>query len=58
MSRAVVMQACAAAYLEQFCDEIQEKIGIEMEKEGKYLRPRFSPGYGDFSIAQSSASTS
>ena len=51
MSRAVVMQACAAAYLEQFCDEIQEKIGIEMEKEGKYLRPRFSPGYGDFSIA-------
>lgn len=50
MSKAVVMQACAAAYLEEFCDEMQEKIATQMELEGKYLRPRFSPGYGDFSI--------
>lgn len=50
MSRAVVMQACAAAYLEEFCDELQESIAREMEADGKFLRPRFSPGYGDFSI--------
>lgn len=50
MSRAVVMQACAAAFLEEFCDELQEKIMVQMKAEGKYLRPRFSPGYGDFSI--------
>ena len=35
MARAVVLQACAAA---------------ELEKSGLYLRPRFSPGYGDFPI--------
>lgn len=50
MSRAVVMQACAAAFLEEFCDELQEKIAVKMRTEGKYLRPRFSPGYGDFLI--------
>lgn len=50
MSRAVVMQACAAAYLEEFCDDIQRKIAVQMEADGKFLRPRFSPGYGDFSI--------
>lgn len=50
MARTVVLQACAAALLEEYLDECQQKIGEEMEKEGYYLRPRFSPGYGDFSI--------
>lgn len=50
MSKAVVLQACATAYLEEFCDEVQEKLAVQMAIEGKYLRPRFSPGYGDFSI--------
>ena len=50
MAGAVVTQACAAAMLEEYLDEEQEKIGRGLEREGKYLRPRFSPGYGDFSI--------
>ena len=50
MARVVVLQACAAAMLEEYLDECQEKIEQELLKEGKYLRPRFSPGYGDFSI--------
>ena len=50
MARAVVLQACAAAYLEEYCDRMQEEIGEIMQKDGRYLRPRFSPGYGDFSI--------
>lgn len=50
MAAAVVTQACAAAMLEEYLDVEQEKIGRELEREGKYLRPRFSPGYGDFSI--------
>lgn len=50
MARAVVMQACAATVLEEYCDAIQEKIAQELAEEGLYLRPRFSPGYGDFSI--------
>lgn len=51
MARAVVLQACAAALLEEYCDERQDHIAQEQKKEGKYLRPRFSPGYGDFSIS-------
>ena len=35
MARVVTLQACAA----------------DMKKEGYYIRPRFSPGYGDFDIA-------
>ncbi len=50
MAKTVVLQACAAALLEEYCDECQERIREEMESEGRYLRPRFSPGYGDFSI--------
>lgn len=50
MARAVVIQACAAAVLEEYCDEMQEQIAQELSKDNRYLRPRFSPGYGDFSI--------
>lgn len=50
MSRAVVTQAVSAAILEECLDGWQREIGAEMEKDGKYLRPRFSPGYGDFDI--------
>ena len=50
MSRAVIQQACAAAVLEEYCDKKQLETGEELKKEGLYLRPRFSPGYGDFDI--------
>lgn len=50
MAKAVVMQACAAAVLEEYCDEMQDKIAQQLAEENLYLRPRFSPGYGDFSI--------
>ena len=49
MSKAVVLQACAAAFLEEYCDRMQKQIEDGLEN-GLYLRPRFSPGYGDFSI--------
>lgn len=50
MSRAVILQACAAALLEEYCDTQQEMIGEELAKQNLWLRPRFSPGYGDFDI--------
>ena len=50
MAKAVVMQACAAAILEEYCDEMQGEIAQQLAEEKLYLRPRFSPGYGDFSI--------
>lgn len=51
MSRAVMLQACAASLLEDYCDECCEQIAGEVMSEGLILRPRFSPGYGDFPIS-------
>lgn len=50
MTKAVILQACAAAFLEEYCDELQEKIARELRENGQWLRPRFSPGYGDFDV--------
>ena len=50
MSRAVVMKASAAALVEAYCDECCAGFAKEERERGLYLRPRFSPGYSDFSI--------
>lgn len=50
MAKSVVLQACAAAYLEEYCDDLQLSIGEELKAQNEWLRPRFSPGYGDFDI--------
>lgn len=51
MSYAVALQAAAAALIEFYCDEANAELEREYAEEGGYyLRPRFSPGYGDFSI--------
>ena len=50
MSKAVIMQASAAAVIEAYCDACQKELSVEVAKEGLYLRSRFSPGYGDFSL--------
>ncbi len=47
----VTLQACAAAMLEEYLDEWQTALEADMKKEGYYIRPRFSPGYGDFDMA-------
>lgn len=51
MSKAVVMQAAAAAMIEEYCNTVNEKLREEYYKRQLYLRPRFSPGYGDFPLA-------
>lgn len=50
MTRAVVMQACAASLIESWCDECEIPLSAEAAKDGLFLRPRYSPGYGDFPI--------
>ena len=50
VSRAAILQACAAALLEGCCDDCCRAIGGEAAEEGLFLRPRFSPGYGDFPL--------
>ncbi|MBQ6503766.1 MAG: hypothetical protein IJI57_07620 [Flexilinea sp.] len=49
-AKGAVMQAAAAAVIEAYCDEENEKLREEAQSEGLYLRPRFSPGYGDLSL--------
>lgn len=52
MAKAAVIQACGAACIEAYCDILQEKICDEASKDERqlYLRPRFSPGYGDLPL--------
>lgn len=50
ISRAAILQAVGAAAMEDYCNLCQQKIADKMRKENKFLRPRFSPGYGDFSL--------
>lgn len=51
LSKAVILQACAAAAIEGYCDGRQEEIREQAAAQQLYLRPRYSPGYGDFSLS-------
>ena len=48
--KAAVFQATGAMYIEKCVDLLNEKIRLEAEAQGKSVRPRFSPGYGDVSL--------
>lgn len=45
-----IYQALGAAAVEDYIDQINEKIRTDYEQEGLYARPRFSPGYGDLNL--------
>jgi cobalamin-dependent methionine synthase I len=50
MAKASITQSCGAACIEAYCNILQERILEEVINgigEKLYLRPRFSPGYGD-----------
>ena len=49
-SSALLAQATATAAVERWCDVVLERVKFKLAEEGMFLRPRFSPGYGDFSI--------
>ncbi len=50
ITKASVTQSCAASYIEAFCNMLQENIRKQMIADNLYLRPRFSPGYGDLPL--------
>ncbi|MDR2952660.1 MAG: hypothetical protein LBU82_05405 [Treponema sp.] len=50
-AEALCLQACAAAEVENYCNRIERELSGKAEKRKLFLRPRFSPGYGDFDIA-------
>ncbi len=50
ITRAAVLQACAADLIESYCNEEEGAVAREAERQGFFILPRFSPGYGDFSL--------
>lgn len=49
-SSAVILNAIGTAYIEAWCDKIYNDFKINEQKLNYYLRPRFSPGYGDLPL--------
>ena len=49
-AKALIMDAAASAAVEAFCDELNSSWEEEALAEGRFLRTRFSPGYGDLPI--------
>ena len=49
-SKAYILQAIGTERIESLCDAFCNEMENEFSKDGKYLRPRFSAGYGDFSL--------
>lgn len=46
-AKALIFQGIGAERIECLCDLFNNEISCLKEKEGKFTRPRFSPGYGD-----------
>ena len=49
-AKAMCFQAIGAERVESLCDALCQKINAELKPQGKCLRPRFSPGYGDLPL--------
>ena len=47
ITKAAILQAVGAAAMEAYCDQCQRSLEEDLQAEHLYLRPRFSPGYGD-----------
>ncbi len=51
VSKAVIVQATAAAAIEDYCNQCQREQEMQCAAEGLSVRPRYSPGYGDLPLA-------
>ena len=50
MSRAALLQGAGAAAAEALADMLNDELRSIAEDEGLRLRPRYSPGFGDFTL--------
>ncbi len=50
MTKAAMYQAISAAFIETYCDQINEEIRTYASDNHLFIRPRFSCGYGDFAL--------
>ncbi|MBU3145052.1 vitamin B12 dependent-methionine synthase activation domain-containing protein [Clostridium sp. CF012] len=51
ITKGLIMDACATTAIENLCDEIQTLIMEKALADNLHITNRYSPGYGDFSIA-------
>jgi len=49
-SRALVLDACATAAIEEACNNVVQDLAQDLLKAGQKLTTRYSPGYGDFPL--------
>ena len=49
MSKAVILDACGSAFVEQGCDTAERELSARFP--GRFLTDRFSPGYGDVPLS-------
>lgn len=49
-SKALLFQAIGAERIESLCDTFDREIAVQAKANGQEIRPRFSPGYGDFPL--------
>lgn len=51
MATATLLDSAASILVEQYAGKAQEIIQTEAESQGKFITPRYSPGYGDFPLS-------
>ena len=51
MAKALILDACATAAIEEICDKVCENLEHIVAAEGKTVTWRFSPGYGDLPLS-------
>lgn len=49
MSKAVILDACASAWVEAGCDQVEKELAARMPD--RFRTDRFSPGYGDLPLS-------
>ncbi|AOR24197.1 methionine synthase [Clostridium taeniosporum] len=50
LTKALILDACATVAIEEFLDELEEKIKLDARKENLAITFRYSPGYGDLPL--------
>ena len=50
VSDMVIYQAASAAMIEAYCDRLNTELKAAAAQDGLFLRPRYSPGYGDLAL--------
>lgn len=51
ITKAAILQAVGAAVMEAYCNQCQRGFEEKLKEEHLFLRPRFSPGYGDLPLS-------